>query len=53
MSNLEAIKPEGEQQQPRSWQEDIVVHNADYSRPDDKRLSHEGRAEECADYQPD
>lgn len=38
MSNLEVIKPEGEQPQPRTWKEDMEAHNADYSRPTDKRF---------------
>ena len=51
MSNIEVIKPEGEQSQPHTWQEDIESHNADYSRPEDKRLSSEARLVERAGHQ--
>ncbi|MFV9235308.1 hypothetical protein [Citrobacter freundii] len=51
MSNIEVIKPEGEQSQPRTWQEDIESHNADYSRPEDKRLSSGARLVERAGHQ--
>lgn len=52
MNNLEVTKPIGEQPQPRTWLEDIESHNADYSRPEDKRLSSESRLIECTEHQP-